>query len=649
MDDHPSNPLKRSAWSQEDLPPPKRRQSAAFVDGSISNLPGQTAMNERRPSIDFASDSPVPESVPESAFPRTVSPGASARSMKALPSPSSMAYPLSGAPSVLPQAPHSLGSPETSYQAAASIHTASTSSATSAHLADLQHQVTLKSLALQTLQSEYSSLLQKLQRERVKSQTIEKKTTVADQEVNDLTGRNEELAEQVKSLESQLESSERKRESDRAEAAKEKDQWGRMLELGGRIQSKHAEEKQKLKDEIDGLAQQVIVYEKNGGPTLDTIKRDLRRVRQTTPVLSDVGTRTPIAAPVVNRDLQYGMVNGVSDDVPGLKHEIEALNSKIEILRFALEEARRHNQLLDEQAVEVIKRSGLLGTVVQRALQDDSSSALDRTSRIQPGQPDGRMPSGIAALIGPPPTEDAFPPSRASESRKVSHSTVSSSATLASMARAVSPGPAELGFHVTPSTSSPEEIIQALGPVPSPIPGFQLSTPFHMPVAPKNKKTQGSSKRSSKQARRQSVDVVNTWMLPPMNEQPPPPQQQHHHQHQQPDPNMALQLGSFRPLSNHALPASSSTNHTPPYRQGGTPPSHHSSPGPQRDDTSPLGSAGSADGDMSAYVQGRVQLPPMIPQQRNGGQGFEGPRAGDMGAVMPPPPRPGFVNAGREV
>lgn len=81
----------------------------------------------------------------------------------------------------------------------------------SAHIADLQHQVTLKSLALQTLQSEYASLLQKLQRERVKSQAFEKKFSIADAEVTELNEKISDLTELNALLTSEIQEYDRRR------------------------------------------------------------------------------------------------------------------------------------------------------------------------------------------------------------------------------------------------------------------------------------------------------------------------------------------------------------------------------------------------------------------------------------------------------
>jgi len=191
-----------------------------------------------------------------SVHPHQHSPGFHGRSPKPPPSPSSMAATSHRA---------SLSShtvqPGRSSTTAPSSYTAPTSTAASQHIADLQHQVTLKSLSLQTLQSEYTSLLQKFQKDRLKSQSFEKKTNAADQEVNELTMRNDELTEQVKTLSMQLEDCEKKREAERSDAVREKEQWGRMLEMSGRLQAKSADDRQKLVQEKIDLEQRLLIRE----------------------------------------------------------------------------------------------------------------------------------------------------------------------------------------------------------------------------------------------------------------------------------------------------------------------------------------------------------------------------------------------------
>jgi len=613
------NLLKRSAWDHDDLPASKRRHSVMSPDDGVGIANGLVAKNERRPSVDFAAGNTTPlESGTRSAYLRSRSPAMFTQPNRNPPSPSSLACPPSAAPSVVPRATQSLGSPATSYQPSVSIHTASTSSATSAHIADLQHQVTLKSLSLSTLQSEYSSLLQKLQRERLKSQAIEKKTSVADQEVNDLTGRNEELIDQVKSLETQLEASEKKRESERAEAVREKDQWGRMLELGGRIQTKHAEEKQKLRDENQSLAQRVATYE--GGKPGGIVGLQVNPITRVSPFDQDLERAYDTGRQdlVQRLDARY-----TRNDLPStsnstdLKRENEILISRIENLRFSLEEARRHNQLSDERIREVLTRSEQIGSVVRRALEDEDDRAVPGR---QPYATEGNGPAMILDARSAPGTlsrrgstyqhQSLSVPSSEAHSRKVSQQSTDSSRTLASLARAVSPGPAELGFHVTPSTSSPEEIIKALGPVPAPLPCNEYGTPLDIPRLSSSKK-QGRSKQPNQQ-RRQSTDAVSSWLMPQMTEQ-------------------HSNIGSFRPLSQHPFPTPTGFNGFRLAEHDTSPHSHHSSPGPARDERSPSS---------TSSAEGKVRLPSLSAVDHRRSSDFGRPFHTEHSSAMPPPPRP---------
>lgn len=189
-------------------------------------------------------------------------------------------------------------------------HSHSSSSAESVHYANLQRQVTLKSLSLQTLQSEYSSLLQKLHREQLRNQTIERKTTVAETEINTLSNQNEDFIEQIKTLTTQVETYENKMESMRAEFNRDKIQWVSMLSNDNKIvtrlataQRAWAKEKISLQlrlqdpirplsssDSMDieasttGAASQTamspVVMERSSSPvTEETAKEELARLR----------------------------------------------------------------------------------------------------------------------------------------------------------------------------------------------------------------------------------------------------------------------------------------------------------------------------------------------------------------------------------
>ena len=596
---------------QEDLPMPKRPRSGASLDGTPRNMGNVSLKEDRRGSLDFGPRSPPPtESIPGSAYPKTGSPGLSSRPHRNLPSPSSLTYPPSAAPSLAPATAPSIGSPTTSYQPAVSIHTASASSATSAHIADLQHQVTLKSLSLQTLQREYATLLQKLQRESVKIQTIEKKTSVADQEVNDLTSKNEDLTEQIKALETQLEECEKKRESERITASKERDQWTKLLALDRQLQSKNAEEKQKLREERTMLSQRVAAYEGEDLSGSDQFKRSITSRKNATRWDSDRNASgeesdlTPAAT-------TGGSPGDATNDAESLKHEIALLNNRIDVLRLSLEEAKRRSLRLGEKNREVVERNTEICSALERALEDDyAASATTTTDEAQ------RQSSATSGRSTPArPKSPAMHAGHAKSSRTLSESPnpqepiqpiqdpASSYMSIASIARAVSPGPAELGFHVTPSTSSPEELISALGPVPAPLP------PMHF----------ASGYGSAKGGRRQRKQTP--WVTAMSGKG-----------------TDTVQLGSFRPLTHHVSPPPTGMGRVIEYANTPHPPS--SSPGSTLEYTSP-GSSGSESRRSSEEDRYAANMAVPGPSTFTAGLPQPEARADAYGSfTMPPPPRP---------
>ena len=557
-----------------------------------------------------------------------------------------------------------MGSPATSYQPTSNIHTASTNSATSAHIADLQHQVTLKSLSLQTLQSEYASLLQKLQRERVKSQTIEKKTSVADREVNDLTSKNEDLTGQIEIFEKQFAESEQKRESERSESAKAKEQWGRMLEMGGRLHAKLSEDKQKLLDEKTYLAQLVTAYEEENAMRFEQVKKDLlsrreterhdledseRRINQDSNSLSDVQYSAPSTGPA----------GEASNDVAGLRRDNGVLEARIDVLQVALEETRRQNQDLDTRAQEVAQRASEMGSTIAKALDDEGSAAKAKqpemrrrhkvsSGRSTPTRQELNSSPKVLPVVNPAPRQPLPQSPHREEVQGVPRSTASSksSSTIASIARAVSPGPAELGFNVTPSNSSPEGLIKALGPVPAPLRAVQFGTAS-------SGGRQDHSNASQNSQRTYNSGEPNPWIMLNATSQR--------------DTNDKPHTGPFRPLIHHVPSPYASLSRTAAHSET-SPHSYHSSPGPLRDDSS--SSSGSTNGRSpessgGSFESSRPQNDPILSSSENAGsqaspkethqheygqhdqpQSQQQQPPGvpkDTGATiaMPPPPRPG--------
>ncbi|KAK5133011.1 hypothetical protein LTR08_008298 [Meristemomyces frigidus] len=256
-------------------------------------------------------------------------------------------------------------------------------------LLDLQHQVTLKSLAHETLQSEYSTLLQKFQRDHVKNQAIEKKTYLADNELNELTGKNEDLTEQVKILEVQIDDIERKREAERAESAREKEQWGRMLEMGGRLHARNAEDRQSLLDEKDSLLKRVAACEEENVVCLANLQKTLTM---------STGPQHPSA-----RDLDSGPARGWivkagpepanSSDVASLEQTNSSLRANIELLRKHVHEVKRHNQDMTAMFKNVSQHNSAISQALDRALNDEGQ--IVTSTELPDDEQARKSPAGI--------------------------------------------------------------------------------------------------------------------------------------------------------------------------------------------------------------------------------------------------------------
>ena len=476
-------------------------------------------------------------------------------------------------------------------------------------------------------------MLQKLQRERVKSQTIEKKTNVADQEVNDLTGKNEDLTDQVKSLEMQLEESERKRESERADSAKEKEQWLRMLEMGGRLHSKNAEEKQRLRDEKSHLSERVAAYEEDNYARFDQIKRHFTsRMEAERPEAPETEGKVGSDSEASGFPDATGSISSTgeaSNDVESLKREITILNARVEVLRSSLQETKRRNQELGEQAQEIVQRNSGIDNVISTALQDEEASNA-KTKRAEAKQhhktnsgrstPTRTRPNWSPKLIPtvyPPSSVRALSKSPNPQEWRKTSST--SSSTISSIARAVSPGPEELGFHVTQSDQSPDELISQLNNL-APIPAVQFGTsPFP--------RSSNSSRHDGIGAHQIQPRKSNHWVGMGMTEN-----------HADRD---KTNIGSFRPLTHHVPSPYASVGRVAEQNECG---SYHSSPGPINMDDSSSGSGLSPEEDSSRSREDRVSVSSLTAAPSNFTTGLPQPpgtaKYAEAASAMPPPPRP---------
>ncbi|KAE9968092.1 hypothetical protein EG328_007794 [Venturia inaequalis] len=173
--------------------------------------------------------------------------------------------PPSGSPSQASQAARTLPSPSSlnphSPSNSGSVPASGPSSAQTAHLQDLQHQVSVKTLALQTLQKEYDSLLQKLERQRVRSGALEKKFEVSDAEINSLTDEREKLTDQVQFLEQNVEELQKTRDETRRMGTESASQYMKIVEMADRLQSRSVEDKKAWNKERQLLLSRLQAFE----------------------------------------------------------------------------------------------------------------------------------------------------------------------------------------------------------------------------------------------------------------------------------------------------------------------------------------------------------------------------------------------------
>ena len=157
------------------------------------------------------------------------SPMQSQRSNRTLPSPPSSQYPSTGmmGPSQFPSA--------------------SSQAAHASHLQDLQHQISTKTLALQTLQREHDQLLAAFSRSQIRCNTLDKKSQVSDHEINTLTEEKIRLQQQLETLETHVDDLVKSRDEVHKQSSADGAQWRQIMAMSSQLQIKGSEETRKYK------------------------------------------------------------------------------------------------------------------------------------------------------------------------------------------------------------------------------------------------------------------------------------------------------------------------------------------------------------------------------------------------------------------
>ena len=181
----------------------------------------------------------------------------SPRTLPALPSPNSIKF--STTSSILP--------PVSSNVMAGGAHSPHT-----AHLQDLQHQLSTKSLAHQILQGEHEKLLAAYSRSQTRCAALDKKSQVSDAEINNLTEDRIRLQTQIDALDQQVEELQESRDEAHKHSVANGAQYMQIMSMSSRLQAQSAADLKKWKSDRDEWAQEkeellakVATLEKTGG------------------------------------------------------------------------------------------------------------------------------------------------------------------------------------------------------------------------------------------------------------------------------------------------------------------------------------------------------------------------------------------------
>jgi chromosome segregation ATPase len=135
-------------------------------------------------------------------------------------------------------------------------------SAHNSHLQDLQHQISTKTLALQTLQREHDQLLAAFSRSQIRCAALDKKSQVSDHEINTLSEDKIRLQQQVESLEAQVQGLIKARHEIVQQSTADGTQWRQIMAMSSQLQIKGAEDAKRFKAERDAWDEERAALQK---------------------------------------------------------------------------------------------------------------------------------------------------------------------------------------------------------------------------------------------------------------------------------------------------------------------------------------------------------------------------------------------------
>ena len=267
-----------------------------------------------------------------------------------LPSPSSMNFSTSS--NILPSMSPSLLLPK-------SPHTA--------HLQELQHQLSTKSLAHQILQGEHDKLLAAFSRSQIRCATLDKKSQVSDSEINDLAENNLRLQEQINAYEIQVEELQLSRDEAWKQSVASGAQYTRIMAMSSQLQVQGVAELRRWREDREAWEREkrslrARVECAEGG-------RDSRPRECTAMASTDLTPALNHEKFLLAQKQQSGLTAEIVDNPPDDIHDsdsIRSLRGEIQRLQERNHEAENALSKLREEGVHIEVIIGKLESVHRR-------------------------------------------------------------------------------------------------------------------------------------------------------------------------------------------------------------------------------------------------------------------------------------------
>lgn len=196
-----------------------------------------------------------------------------------------------------------------------------TPSAHHTHLQDLQHQISTRTLALQTLQREHDQLLAAFSRSQIRCTALDKKSQVSDHEINTLTEDKIRLQQEVETMESQVRDLMKSRDAVHQQSSADGAQWRQIMAMSGQLQLKGADEARRFKDERE-----------NWEAERESLRRRIEELESGKEALPETRTVSGSTTPVANDSIL------TSDSIETLRAEVIRLRRKCTELELLLQE-----------------------------------------------------------------------------------------------------------------------------------------------------------------------------------------------------------------------------------------------------------------------------------------------------------------------